>query len=80
VGFIDTQVGQGRAVESVCRVLRQQGCQVAARTYRVWKQAGPSARDLTDAHLMNRIVDVCWTVDRAGQRRRTPESLYGRRR
>jgi putative transposase len=37
MGFIDTMRAQGHAVESVCRVLREQGCQVAARTYRAWR-------------------------------------------
>ncbi len=27
MGFIDTRRAQGHAVESVCRVLREQGCQ-----------------------------------------------------
>jgi putative transposase len=30
MGFIDTMRAEGFAVESVCRVLREQGCQVAA--------------------------------------------------
>ncbi len=34
MGFIDTMRSEGHAVESTCRVLREQGCQVAARTYR----------------------------------------------
>jgi len=40
MGFIDKVRAQGFAVESICRVLREQGCQVAARTYRAWKAAG----------------------------------------
>ena len=36
MAFIDEQRDQGRVVESVCKVLREQGCQVAARTYRAW--------------------------------------------
>lgn len=55
MGFIDEQSSQGRAVESVCRVLREQGCQVAARTYRAWKTRQPSARTLSDAILVDRI-------------------------
>jgi hypothetical protein len=35
--FIRCQQQQGRAVESVCRVLSEQGLQVAARTYRAWQ-------------------------------------------
>jgi len=33
-GFVDQMRAEGHAVESVCRVLSEQGCQVAARTYR----------------------------------------------
>jgi hypothetical protein len=32
VAFIDEMKAAGFAVESICRVLREQGCQVAART------------------------------------------------
>jgi hypothetical protein len=31
MGFIDQMRAEGFAVESICRVLREQGCQVAAR-------------------------------------------------
>lgn len=34
MGFIDTMTAEGHAVESICRVLREQGAQIAARTYR----------------------------------------------
>jgi biotin operon repressor len=37
--FIDQMREKGFAVESVCAVLREQGCQVAARTYRAWRSA-----------------------------------------
>jgi hypothetical protein len=30
MGFIDTMRSQGHAVESICRALREQGCQIAA--------------------------------------------------
>lgn len=39
VGLADLSDDLAHAVESVCRVLREQGCQLAARTYRAWKQA-----------------------------------------
>ena len=29
MGFIDTMRSRGHAVESVCRALREQGCQIA---------------------------------------------------
>jgi putative transposase len=80
MGFIDTMRSEGHAVESVCRVLREQGCQVAARTYRAWKRAQPSARDLDDAYLINAIWDLFPERDEAsGEWRLTPESVYGRR-
>ena len=79
MAFIDEQRDQGRVVESVCKVLREQGCQVAARTYRAARRAGPTAREEADAHLMNTIIGVCWKTEQDGRRRATPESLYGRR-
>jgi hypothetical protein len=36
VAFIDELRAEDHAVESICRVLREQGCQIAARTYRDW--------------------------------------------
>ncbi|MDX6299836.1 MAG: putative transposase [Nocardioidaceae bacterium] len=44
MGFIDTMKAEGHAVESICRVLRQQGRQIAARTYRSWKQTTSDGR------------------------------------
>jgi transposase InsO family protein len=80
MGFIDEMRTKGHAVESVCRVLREQGCQVAARTYRDWKRAQPSARDVEDAYLMNVIWDLFHVRDeRTGAWRASAESLYGRR-
>ena len=38
MGFIETMRAKGHAVELIYRVLREQGCQIAARTYRSWKQ------------------------------------------
>jgi putative transposase len=69
LGFIEEQRAKGRAVESVCQVLRSQGVQVAARTYRAWKRARPSARDIADATI----------VDALRSTNTKPESLYGRR-
>lgn len=61
---------KGFAVESTCAVLTEQGCQVAARTYRAWKAGTqPSARTVSDAVLTDALLAT------AG----TPESLYGRR-
>lgn len=81
MGFIDTLRAEGHAVESICRVLREQGCQIAARTYRSWKQPDRviAARMLTDAHVANAVRDIAWSIDERGRRRLTPEGLYGRR-
>ena len=46
-----------------------QGVQVAARTYRAWKHARPSTRDLADAV----VIDALRSTEG------TPEGMYGRR-
>ena len=72
---------QGYAVESILAVLREQGVQIAARTYRAWRQASRqvAARTLTDAIVTDTIRDVAWQTGQDGRRRMTPEGLYGRR-
>jgi putative transposase len=79
MGFIDAMRAEGHAVESICRVLREQGCQVAARTYRAWRARRPAARTISDAQVVNAIRDIAWTVKPDGRRQLTPEGLYGRR-
>ncbi|NMM22949.1 MAG: hypothetical protein HHJ11_05540 [Phycicoccus sp.] len=81
MGFIDTMRAEGHAVESFCWVLREQGCQIAARTYRSWRSARGrvAARTLTDAHVLDAVRETAWTTDAAGQRRLAPEGLYRRR-
>lgn len=81
MAFIDQMRAEGHAVESVCRVLRGQGCQIAARTYRAWTQADRQIADrtVTDAIVQDKVRDLAWTVDEQGRRRLTPEGLYGRR-
>jgi putative transposase len=71
MAFIDAMRSHGHAVESTCRILREQGCRVAARTYRAWRQANRpvAARTLHDA----RVIDALLAT------RGTPEGLYGRR-
>ena len=71
MAFIDDMRAEGHAVESTCRVLREQGCQVAARTYRAWRQANRpvAARILSDAAVIDALLAT----------RGTPEGLYGRR-
>ena len=81
MAFIDEMKAEGFAVESICRVLREQGCQVAARTYRSWR--APSrrvcVRTIGDALVTDMVRDIAWALDREGRRRLTPEGLYGRR-
>ncbi len=81
MGFIDTMRAEGHAVESICRILCEQGCQVAARTYRAWKAPTRSvaARTLTDAHVVDSVREAAWTTGADGRRKLTPEGLYGRR-
>lgn len=78
VALINEQRAQGRAVESVCRVLREQGCQIAARTYRSWRSGRPAARTIADAQVVDAVRSAAWTADRHGRRRLAPEGLYGR--
>jgi transposase InsO family protein len=81
MAFIADQVAQGRRVESICRVLREQGCQVAARTYREWTSPSRPVADrtVTDAQVLNAVRDAAWTTGPDGVRRLAPEGLYGRR-
>jgi transposase InsO family protein len=81
VAFIDGMRAEGHAVESVCRVLRERGCQIAARTYRLWAQPDRVLADrvLSDAVVEDKVRALAWTVDERGCRRLTPEGLYGRR-
>ena len=56
-------------------MLREQGVQIAERTYRAWKRAQPSTRDLQDAEIIDAILTN--RVDAGGGS--SPESMYGRR-
>lgn len=69
VAFIDEQRTKGRAVESICTVLREQGLQVAARTYRAMKRRAPSVRDRDDAIVADAMLATVGTA----------EGMYGRR-
>ena len=81
MAFIDDQRAQGHAVESICRVLREQGLQIAARTYRAWSKANQAvaARTVTDAIVVDAVRDIAWTRNAKGERVMAPEGLYGRR-
>jgi len=83
--FVDEYREAGHAVESICRVLSEQGCPITARTYRAWSSIGQhvAPRTVSDATVINAVRDAAWIVDAdgpmAGIRRLTPEGLYGRR-
>jgi putative transposase len=79
--FIRSQHAQGRSVESVCRVLSDQGLQVAARTYRAWRaRTSLAPRELAMAYLVNAIHSLAFVLDpTTGRYRLLPEGLYGRR-
>jgi putative transposase len=42
----------------ICRVLGEQGCRAAARTYRAWRTRRPAARTISDAQVVNAIRDT----------------------
>ena len=82
LGFIDTMRAEGHAVESIIRVLHEQGVKIAARTYRAWRQGLVSTRTVTDALVVDAVRETAWTsVEIAGRqgRKLTPEGLDGRR-
>ena len=83
IAFIDDQREQGVAVESILNVLSEEGLEIAARTYRAWRQGVVADRTHTDALVADTIGDLAWgTVTLPDGRRRrqlAPEGLYGRR-
>ncbi|SNS95872.1 Transposase InsO and inactivated derivatives [Micrococcales bacterium KH10] len=83
VEFIDQMRARGYAVESVIRVLREQGVEIAARTYRAWKQGHVATRTITDATVQDAVRDTAWSMvtlaDGTTKRKMTPEGLYGRK-
>jgi putative transposase len=77
MALIDQQRARGFPVESVCHVLREQGVQVAARTYRSWKQPSRPVADRTVSDAV--VIDALRHARQTQDGRPTPESLYGRR-
>ncbi len=73
--FVDEQRAAGHGVESICTVLREQGVQVAPRTYRSWRTTAPSSRTISDAQLVDTLRGL-WTGSATGGS--LPEILYGR--
>lgn len=60
VVFIDECRQVDHAVELICRVLSEQGCQIAARTYRAWASASQvvADRSVSDAIVMDVVRDA----------------------
>jgi len=83
MGFIDQMRAEGHAVESIVRVLHEQGVEIAARTYRAWRQGRVCLRTVTDAMVVDAVRAAAWTTemraDGLTRRRMTPEGLYGRK-
>ena len=54
----DHLVAEGFAVESICAATTSEGCRVAARTSRSWKQPGPHVADrtMTDAGVIDALL------------------------
>jgi putative transposase len=71
-GFIETMRAEGYAAWSICRVLREQGCQVAAQTYRSRATARSGSKDDPDAHVIDTVRSAVWTADTHGRRKMTP--------
>jgi hypothetical protein len=66
VESIGTIRSKGAAVESICLILREQGCQIATRTYRVWRSRRPVARPCQRGCTAN-LSPIAWLTDLSGQ-------------
>jgi putative transposase len=75
-GFIDQMRAAGHGVESICAALREQGLQVAPRTYRSWKTKPVPDRAVSDAAVIDKLREV---KSGGPDGRPLPEILYGRR-
>jgi hypothetical protein len=81
VAFVDELRSDGHAVELICRVLREQDCEVATRTYPEWKRVDRHVADrvISDAQVVGTVRDIAWTIEPEGRRKLAREGLYGRR-
>lgn len=62
-------------VEPICRVLTEHGCKIAPSTYYAWRSRRPAARTVSDAKVLNTILDLRTTAEG----KPSAESLYGYR-
>ena len=80
MGFIDQMRAEGHAVESIIRVLCEQGVKIATKTYRAWSKPRVVARTITDARVVDAVRNAAWMTvgDAAGvvRRKMTAEGLY----
>jgi putative transposase len=74
--FVDQMRTGGHGVESVCQALREQGLQVAPRTYRAWRIRHAANRAISDAAIVDKLRHLKTGGPRGGP---LPEVLYGRR-
>ena len=77
MAFIDVMRGRGFRVEPICRVLKEYGVPIAARTYRAAKHRPPSTRQIVDDELVDVMRAIRETPDERGRLPR--ERVYGRR-
>jgi|GEM_PF-4271517 len=59
----------GHGVESTCHALREQGVQVAPRSYRAWKRQAPAERVLADAAVIDVFTSCVNATIRAARHR-----------
>lgn len=78
IRFVNSLRSNGFAVESICRVLREQGCMNAGRTYRALKTRRPALRTISDAVVVDAVRDAMWKADDDARKEMAPVGLYGR--
>jgi putative transposase len=70
---------EGHPARSICRVLREQVHQIAARTYRAQRNGVIASRTVTDVEVVDAVRATAWVTvaDTVGHKRRAlnPEGL-----
>ena len=70
---------EGHALESICRVLPEQGCQVAREPTGCGVQPVAALLSVNDAFVQDAVRAAAWAAGVNGVRVLAPEGLYGRR-